>query len=110
MRFDPKAGLSMSTFADKASLLNVMSNAARLHILTILLAGEMGVGQLAGLVGLSQSALSQHLGKLRAAGLVITRRNAQAVFYSINSDKAAAILCLLESLFEGENQSVKLFA
>ncbi len=100
----------MNAFDDKASLLNVMSNAARLHVLTILLAGEMGVGQLASLVDLSQSALSQHLGKLRAAGLVKTRRDAQAIFYSVKSDKVAAVLSLLETLFDSKNQSVKLVA
>jgi DNA-binding transcriptional ArsR family regulator len=87
-----------------------MSNAARLHVLTILVAGEMGVGQLAGLVGLSQSALSQHLGKLRAAGLVNTRRDAQAIFYSIKSTRVAAVLSVLETLFDEKDQSAKLVA
>jgi DNA-binding transcriptional ArsR family regulator len=100
----------MSAFDEKASLLNAMSNASRLHVLTILVEGEMGVGQLAGVVGLSQSALSQHLGKLRVAELVKTRRDAQAIFYSIQSDKVAAVLSLLETLFHEEIQPAKLVA
>ena len=59
----------------------------------------MNVGEMEKIVGLSQSALSQHLAILRAEGLVRTRREAQTIYYSIKSDKAAALLTLLDKLF-----------
>ncbi|MFS2155269.1 MULTISPECIES: ArsR/SmtB family transcription factor [unclassified Rhizobium] len=90
----------MTYFTEKADLLNVMANASRLQVLTTLRDGEMGVGKLAETVGLSQSALSQHLAKLRAMDLVSTRRDAQAVYYSVKSDRVYAVLDMLSDLFD----------
>lgn len=59
----------------------------------------MSVGDLVQRVGLSQSALSQHLAKLREEGLVSTRKEAQAVFYRVCDPKAARLLALLLELF-----------
>lgn len=89
----------MDSFDEKAAFLNIMANAQRLRVLTILLEGEISVGPLAESIGLSQSALSQHLAKLRAARIVKTRREAQVVFYSIQSEKISAVLSLLDELF-----------
>jgi ArsR family transcriptional regulator len=59
----------------------------------------MSVGDLTEQVGLSQSALSQHLAKLREEGLVATRKEAQNVFYRVCDPKAERLLVLLHDLF-----------
>jgi DNA-binding transcriptional ArsR family regulator len=66
-----------------AELLKAMANPQRLRVLCLLIEREMSVGEINALVPLSQSALSQHLAVLREKGLVNTRREAQAVFYSV---------------------------
>lgn len=86
--------------AEAAGLLKAMSNESRLLILCYLTErGELSVGELVERVGLSQSALSQHLAKLREEGLVATRRDAQTVFYRICDPKADQLLKLLHDLF-----------
>ena len=57
------------------------------------------MGELADEVGLSQSALSQHLAKMREEGLLGTRREAQSVFYHIADPNAARVLGLLKSIY-----------
>lgn len=84
---------------DAADLLSAMSNAKRLLILCNLVDGEMPVGRLAKTVGLSQSALSQHLAKLRARNLVSTRRDAQTIFYSIASPSVYRVLETVGQIF-----------
>jgi DNA-binding transcriptional ArsR family regulator len=80
-------------------LLKAMSNEHRLLILCQLVRGEKSVGELVRLVGLSQSALSQHLARLRRDSLVRTRREAQTIFYSVAAQEPLAILSLLDQLF-----------
>ncbi|MCX8996626.1 metalloregulator ArsR/SmtB family transcription factor [Rhizobiaceae bacterium BDR2-2] len=82
-----------------ASLLSAMANPKRLLILLNLLEGEMAVGALATRVGLSQSALSQHLSKLRAKKLVTTRRDAQTIYYSTRSEAVLMILRTLADIY-----------
>ena len=84
---------------EAADLLSAMSNAKRLLILCNLVDGEMPVGQLAETVGLSQSALSQHLAKLRAHKLVATRRDAQTIYYSIASESVYQVLETIGDIF-----------
>ena len=74
-----------------------MANLKRLMILWSLVRGEVPVGILASHVGLSQSALSQHLSKLRAQKLMKTRRNAQTIYYSSSSEQAMEVLTTPES-------------
>ena len=62
-------------------------------------AGEYNVNTLVGLSGLSQSALSQHLARLREDGLVATRREAQSVWYRLADPKVAPLLGSLRALF-----------
>src|SRR6218665_3752824 len=90
-----------------AGLLSAMANPKRLMILCSLVKGEVPVGVLANQVGLSQSALSQHLSKLRAQKLVKTRRDAQTIYYSSNASQVLTILSALEGIYEGsvENKS-----
>lgn len=90
-----------SAQAEKAvGLLKSMANESRLLVLCHLAAeGELSVGQLQDRVGLGQSALSQHLAKLREEGLVATRKESQTVFYSVGDPKAQQVLALLHDLF-----------
>jgi ArsR family transcriptional regulator len=83
-----------------AQLLRSLAHDARLLVLCVLVeAGEASAGRLVEVSGLSQSALSQHLGKLRAEGLVRTRREGTRVIYAIADPKVTALLTLLHSLF-----------
>lgn len=82
-----------------ADLLSAMANSKRLMILCTLVQGEITVGALAEKVGLSQSALSQHLSKLRAMEVVTTRRDAQTIYYSSDNLKVKKILETLAGVF-----------
>ena len=80
-----------------AELLKAIANAQRLRILCMLIEGEMNVSQLNQRLSLSQSALSQHLAKLRQAGVVDTRRQSQTIYYRLSDPQ---LLLLLSSLCE----------
>jgi len=82
-----------------AQLMGMLSNQKRLMILCQLLDGEKSVMALVEAIKISQSALSQHLAKLRAAGLVATRRDAQTIYYRSAGKEAVAVLELLNSLY-----------
>lgn len=82
-----------------ARLLRALANERRLMILCRLGDGEMSVGALQPLVGLSQSALSQHLAVLREEGLVATRREAQTVRYRIADPAAMKVVATLAEIF-----------
>jgi len=86
--------------AEAASLLKSLANEKRLMILCKLLEhGEMSVTPLAEEVGLSQSALSQHLAKLREDEIVGFRRDAQTIHYRLNSPSAMNLLKTLKNIF-----------
>lgn len=90
----------MEENADKASqLLTAMANPKRLLILCNLLDDELNVGQLSERVALGQSPLSQHLSKLRAWGLVKTRREGQQINYSLASDEVRQVLTTLYKIY-----------
>ncbi|HMB48008.1 MAG TPA: metalloregulator ArsR/SmtB family transcription factor [Afifellaceae bacterium] len=95
----PKINDLESNAAEAADLLAAMSNRRRLMILCRLLEGETQAGDLADICGLSQSALSQHLAKLREAGLVSTRREAQMIHYRLSSPPAEAVLATLYRIY-----------
>jgi len=82
-----------------ARLLKTMSNPSRLLVLCELLDGEKSVGELEQATALRQSALSQHLAKLRGQGLVATRRQSQNIFYSLADTDVDQIIGLLHRLF-----------
>jgi DNA-binding transcriptional ArsR family regulator len=84
---------------EASALLKAMSNERRLLILCHLSRGERSVGELCQLVDISQSALSQHLAKLRADGLVNTRREAQTIYYSLRGEAVQSILDSLYGLY-----------
>ena len=99
MQFDLLSRFSRHA-GEAVALLKAMASERRLLVLCYLAeCGEMSVGALADQVGLSQSALSQHLAKLREEGLVATRKDAQTVFYRVCDPKAEQLLALLHDLF-----------
>jgi len=86
--------------AEQASrLLRAMSNERRLMILCQLGDRELSVGALQPLVGLSQSALSQHLALLREEGLVAARREGQSIHYRIADANAVRVIGLLAEIY-----------
>lgn len=85
---------------ETAGILALLANSRRLIILCKLMqAGERTVGALAQDVGLSQSALSQHLALLRAEKLVGTRREAQTIHYRVTDERVKRLLSALEGIF-----------
>ena len=86
--------------ADAARLLRLLANEKRLLILCLLVAhGEKDVSSLAEAVELSQSALSQHLAKLREDDLVAFRRESQTLYYRLADPRAARVLATLKDIF-----------
>jgi DNA-binding transcriptional ArsR family regulator len=76
-------------------------------ILCTLLEGERSVGDLVEKIGLSQSALSQHLARLRRDGLVRTRRVSQTIYYRMSGAEAPAVLATLHKIYcSGEEKDV----
>jgi len=82
-----------------ADLLRTLGNEKRLMILCQLGPGELQAGALQAPLGLSQSALSQHLAVLREAGIVSTRRDGQAIWYRIADPAAVQVIATLASIF-----------
>lgn len=82
-----------------AARLALVANAKRLLILCELAKGERPVGALQQAVGLSQSALSQHLAKLREAGMVDTRREGQSIHYRIADPDLDVLMAALYEAF-----------
>ncbi|MFO1068484.1 MAG: metalloregulator ArsR/SmtB family transcription factor [Geminicoccaceae bacterium] len=80
-------------------ILKAMSNPRRLQALYEMHGGECSVGDLVERIGISQSAMSQHLARLRSTGIVTTRRDAQTIYYSLGSAEARAILETLYGLY-----------
>lgn len=84
---------------EAAELLKTMGNEWRLMILCSLGQGEKSVSTLERELGLRQSGLSQHLGRLRRDGLVKTRREAQTIYYSIADEAAMRVVTVLQEIF-----------
>lgn len=86
--------------ADQAArLLAALGNTKRLLALCRLKDSEMSVGALAEAVGLSQSALSQHLARLRDLGIVSTRRESQTIYYRLASEDARRLIAMLYDIY-----------
>ena len=85
--------------ARAAALLRSLANERRLMILCQLADGELSVGALLPRVGLSQSALSQHLALLRDEDIVTTRREGQSVFYRLSDPAAMQVIATLADIF-----------
>lgn len=82
-----------------AEVLKILAHPARLLVLCALVNRAHTVSELESLVGLSQSALSQHLARLRKQGLVETRRDAQKIYYSLCDNDARRILETLHDIY-----------
>jgi DNA-binding transcriptional ArsR family regulator len=88
-----------SKAGEAADFLKSMANDRRLIVLCELAKGERTVGELEGVAGLSQSALSQHLAKLREAKLVATRRESQTIYYSLANPGVKRLIDVLYDLY-----------
>ena len=98
--FDCRAQELAENAAAVADLLKAVANQHRLLILCLLATEqELSVNALVERVGLSQSALSQHLAKLREEQLVATRRHAQTIFYRIADPRVATLMTTLHTLY-----------
>ena len=97
-RIDPRA--LQAKAGQVADLLGALANDRRLLILCKLIeTGEATVGALADDVGLSQSALSQHLARMREEGIVTFRRDAQTLWYRIADPRVETLLATLHRLY-----------
>ena len=85
--------------AHAVELLKAMANEWRLMILCQLSEGEKTVSELQEILGLSQSALSQHLAVLRRERIVRSRKEAQSVSYSLSGDDATKVMQTLHEVF-----------
>jgi len=99
-----KPPMDLATFEAKAGevagLLKALGNRRRLMVLCKLVEhGEITVGELARSVALSQSAVSQHLAKMRDEGLVAYRRESQTLWYRIADARTARLLATLYELY-----------
>ena len=83
-----------------AAILSLLANGKRLTIVGHLIKEEMSVGTIARKVALSQSALSQHLAKLRSLNLVETRRERQTIYYSCKSESVRNLIGTLREMVE----------
>jgi DNA-binding transcriptional ArsR family regulator len=98
---------ALQTSAEAAeTLLKAMANKNRLMILCQLQQGEQSVMALQPMLGLSQSALSQHLARLRADGLVQTRRKAQTIYYRLAGDEVTKVITTLYAIYCQDDDSL----
>lgn len=85
---------------EAAATLKLLAHGGRLLVLCHLASGEeLSAGELTRRIGLSQSSLSQHLGKLRQQRMVATRKHGQSVFYRIADPRVTQIIALLHDLY-----------
>ena len=84
---------------EAANLLKQLANRNRLLVLCALVTRELTAGELEALTGLSQPAVSQHLARLRNAGLVATRRDAQRIFYSLDDPDVKSVIATLHGIY-----------
>lgn len=85
-----------------ARMLKLLASEQRLLLLCRLVEGEASVGVLAEHAKLAQSAASQHLAKMRAEGLVATRREAQTIYYRLKDPAAMRVLDTLCDIYRGQ--------
>lgn len=96
----PALAAAMAAQAERATeLLKAMAHPQRLRVLCLLVEGERSVGEINREIELSQSALSQHLARLRDEGLVATRKEAQTVFYRLAPGPALEVIRTLHDVY-----------
>ena len=95
-------GDELLPMADRAAeFLKVLANANRLMIVCHLLDGEASVAELEAQLAIRQPTLSQQLGILREAGIVIGRRDAKSVIYQLSDERARPLIAVMNQLFCG---------
>jgi ArsR family transcriptional regulator len=105
-RFDPESFEENAT--EVANILRALANERRLMILCKLVErGEANVTTLAEAVGLSQSALSQHLARMRDEGIVAFRRESQTIWYRIADPRIEQLFATLHSLYCRQHRADK---
>ena len=95
----PDASLMAEQAKAAAALMKAVAHEGRLMILCHLVAGERSVSELEELVGARQAAVSQQLARLRLEGLVKSRRDGKAIYYSIGDEKVERLISALHTLF-----------
>ncbi|MEC8428218.1 MAG: metalloregulator ArsR/SmtB family transcription factor [Pseudomonadota bacterium] len=90
--------------AQASALLKSLANPSRLMVLCALVNREHTVGELEEITGLSQSAISQHMARLRDEKIVATRREAQWIYYSLDDEAVKAILGTMHELYCPEDE------
>jgi len=83
----------------KARVFQALGHPTRIAVIDELREGELTAGALQDRLGVEQSNLSQHLGVLRANGLVVTRRAGNQIFYEIRDPVVTKVLDLLKRYF-----------
>ena len=101
-QFNPEQMASAA--AEASELMRTLGHRDRLMVLCHLISGEKSVGELAGLLEIPQSPLSQHLARMRKEELVTTRREAQTIYYSIASSEATRMVELMHELYCSESR------
>lgn len=92
-----------ANYSDLAELFKVFGDVTRIKILSLLLNGELSVGDIADGLEMTQSAISHQLNLLRRSKLVKARREGKSVYYSLDDDHVSAILsCGIEHINEGD--------
>lgn len=106
MKFEkPSLDILQARAADVSAQLALLTNTNRLMVLCHLLEGEQSVGALQGHLDLSQSALSQHLARLREAEIVRTRRDKQTIYYSIADPRTYQMIEALYRIYCDPDQA-----
>ncbi len=84
----------------KSQVLSALANPVRLKLIICLSRGSKNVTELIGSCGLSQSAVSQHLEKLRTAGLVTTNRGGKEIYYALKDKETAKVGLVLQNFLK----------
>jgi len=95
----PAASLPEDMAREVSDLLKVFAHPGRLRLLCRLFEGECSVAEMERELGIRQPSLSQHLGELREAGLVLTHREHKTVFYTLTEPRAVDLVQFLHEMF-----------
>lgn len=95
----PAASFPEDKAREVSDLLKVFAHPGRLRLLSRLFEGECSVAEMERELGIRQPSLSQHLGELREAGLVSTRREHKTVFYTLTAPRAVELVEILHAMF-----------
>jgi len=85
----------------KAEFFKTLAHPTRIRILEVLAGGEHSVGDMLPIIGVESSNLSQQLGVLRRAGVVVARKHGNAVIYSMASDDMAELMAIARKILTG---------